>query len=227
MKCTNKGCKYEFCWVCMGPWSEHGSLYYNCNKFKQAGTPESFADPAAAAQAELNKYLFFYGRYMNHDQSGKIAVRQRGELQRKLESLQQSGGYSYSDVSFLHDASEALLECRRVLKYTYVYGFYFRDVINKAGAAAGAGAGAGSGGGSSAAQPGSAGGGLYLNITPGERTLFEHLQEQLERSTEHLHGLTERPVDKMDRTEISNFTRVTMQFLRNLLSGVEDGLIAV
>lgn len=83
------------------------------------------------------------------------------------------------------------------------------------------------------------------------------MQEQLERSTEHLAELTEKPVDKMDRAEVRpmqscwrftvrmhrsachlisllaflclqviNFTRVTMQFLRNLLSGIDDGLTA-
>jgi len=30
----------------------------------------------------------------------------------------------------------------------------------------------------------------------------------------------------MERAEVVNFTRVTMQFLRNLLSGVEEGLTA-
>jgi hypothetical protein len=67
--------------------------------------------------------------------------------------------------------------------------------------------------------------GFYMPEGP-EKTLFEHLQEQLERSTEHLAELTEKPADRMERAEVVNFTRVTMQFLRNLLSGVEEGLTA-
>lgn len=55
-----------------------------------------------------------------------------------------------------------------------------------------------------------------------EKGLFEHQQEQLERSTEYLAELTEKPVDKMERVEVVNFTRVTMQFLRNLLEGIRD-----
>ena len=58
----------------------------------------------------------------------------------------------------------------------------------------------------------------------GEKRLFEHLQEHLEQSTEQLAELTEAPLEKMDRSQVVNFTRVTMQFLKNLLNGVEDGL---
>ena len=101
-------------------------------------------------------------------------------------ALASGAASSWSDVAFLEAATEALLECRRVLKFTYVFGYYMRD-----GA---------------------------------EMRLFEHLQEQLERSTEHLAELTETPLEKMDRGEVTNFTRVTSQFLRNLLGGLEEGL---
>ena len=97
-----------------------------------------------------------------------------------------SGVSSWSEVSFLESATEALLECRRVLKFTYVHGFYMVD--------------------------------------GSEKRLFEHLQEQLERSTEHLQELTEAPLEKVDRGEVTNFTSVTKQFLSNLLQGMEDGL---
>ena len=36
--------------------------------------------------------------------------------------------------------------------------------------------------------------------------------------------MTELPVDKMDRTEIVNVTRVTESFLVNLIQGTESGL---
>ena len=29
---TCKKCKYEFCWVCMGEWSAHGTSWYSCNR---------------------------------------------------------------------------------------------------------------------------------------------------------------------------------------------------
>ncbi len=87
---------------------------------------------------------------------------------------------------FVLFSSLLLLQCRRVLKYTYVLGYYMND--------------------------------------GSEKRLFEHLQEQLERSTEHLAELFEAPLEKMERAEVVNFTRVTLQFLRNLIDGLDEGL---
>ena len=33
--CDLQKCKYEFCWVCQGPWTEHGSSWYQCNRFDE------------------------------------------------------------------------------------------------------------------------------------------------------------------------------------------------
>ncbi|XP_075248062.1 uncharacterized protein LOC142341065 isoform X2 [Convolutriloba macropyga] len=36
MKCLAKGCRHEFCWVCLTPWSKHGSAtggFWRCNRF--------------------------------------------------------------------------------------------------------------------------------------------------------------------------------------------------
>lgn len=130
--------------------------------------------------------MFYYARYDNHEKAGKFAARHRDTTQKRMAELQASAGSSWADVSFLEQAAEALLECRRVLKYTYVLGYYMPDSK--------------------------------------EKELFEHLQEQLERSTEHLAELTEAPLEKMSAPDVANFTRVTLQFLRNTLEGIEEGL---
>ena len=59
-----------------------------------------------------------------------------------------------------------------------------------------------------------------------EKALFEDLQSRLEKSTEHVAELTEQPVDKLDRADVVNFTRVTLNFMRNLLDGIDEGLTA-
>jgi ariadne-1 len=63
----------------------------------------------------------------------------------------------------------------------------------------------------------------YLPEGP-ERTLFEFLQQQLESSTETLNELIEQPLESIDREQTVNFTRVTKQFLDNLIKGVREGL---
>lgn len=49
-----KMCKHEFCWICMGPWSDHGQNtggYYKCNKYDPNGTDNN----AEKAKAELDR----------------------------------------------------------------------------------------------------------------------------------------------------------------------------
>jgi ariadne-1 len=172
----------------MEDWHKHGSStggYYKCNRF-DAQNVASDSD-AARAKAELDRYLHYYQRFANHSEAGKFAQRMREGTEARMVELQASHGESsWIDVQFLNAATEQLIECRRVLKYTYVFGYYL-----PAGK---------------------------------EKNLFEYLQENLEKNTEHLTGLSEMPLDKMNRAEIVNYTRVTETFLRNLLTGVEDGL---
>jgi ariadne-1 len=50
-----KMCKYEFCWICMGVWSEHGQNtggYYKCNKYDPKNPSDSNVEKA---KAELDR----------------------------------------------------------------------------------------------------------------------------------------------------------------------------
>ncbi|CAI5705887.1 unnamed protein product [Peronospora effusa] len=185
---TCRSCNYEFCWICIEGWDKHGSGtggFYKCNRY-DADAASADTD-AARAKAELDRYLHYYQRFANHSEAGKFAQRMREGTESRMIELQAShDDSSWIDVQFLNAATEQLIECRRVLKYTYVFGYYL-----PAGK---------------------------------EKNLFEYLQENLEKNAEHLTGLSEMSLDKMNRSEIINYTRVTETFLRNLLTGVEDGL---
>ncbi|KAG5189212.1 ubiquitin-conjugating enzyme E2-binding protein 1 [Tribonema minus] len=194
---TCRQCKYEFCWICMGIWAEHGTNtggYYKCNKFVDKSM-EGMSD-AARAKAELERYLHFYKRFQGHALGQAFAETQmesRTEA-RMLELLenQESGSSGWIDVQFLRTAVEQLIECRRALKYTYVYGYYLTDPAQKR-----------------------------------QRDLFENHQENLEKFTERLSELSEKPLETIDRAEVINYTRVTDKFLRSLTQCVRDGLCRV
>jgi len=199
---TCKGCQYDFCWVCMGAWGDHGNHtggYYKCNKYdpkkKAAEGSNKEGGSVDQAKAELDRYLHYYQRYHNHDQSKKFARRQRDATEKRMNELQSqnndgssssSSSSMWVDVQFLHDATEQVFECRQVLKYTYVFAYYLDD--------------------------------------GSEKELFEFLQQQLEASTEHLSEMSEAPIEKLDKTEVANYTRITENFMKKLLEGVANGL---
>lgn len=49
--------RYRFCWVCMGPWSEHGNAWYTCNRFDEKDSIEA-RDSQSKSRASLERYLF-------------------------------------------------------------------------------------------------------------------------------------------------------------------------
>ena len=53
---TCRKCAYEFCWICMGPWSEHGSQWYNCNRYEERSSSDA-RDHQAKSRASLERYL--------------------------------------------------------------------------------------------------------------------------------------------------------------------------
>lgn len=166
---TCSGCKYEFCWICMGNWTEHGANtggYYKCNKFDPAADGNDQSD-AAKAKRELDRYLHYYKRYHNHAQSQGFAKKSLKETEARMVALQEQNlDTVWTDVEFLKTANEQLVECRKVLKYTYAYAYYLED--------------------------------------GDKRSRFEYHQEMLERFTENLSELSEKPLPEMNRTEVVN-----------------------
>ena len=113
----------------MGSWTEHNTQtggYYKCNRY-DAAKPEPGESAASKAKAELERYLHYYKRYHGHDQALKFAVGQRETADRRMAEQQESQRSSWIDVQFLKQAAEQVIDCRRVLKYTYVLGYSLAD----------------------------------------------------------------------------------------------------
>ena len=201
------GCGFEFCWLCNGKWSDHGSStggYYKCNKYEElVAKNENFKIQEAErknAKTELDKYMWYFERYNNHNKAQALAKKkQLVEIEKKMEQLHDIKQYPIGEVEFLKLAVEQVIKCRRVLKWTYTFGYFLNPGV--------------------------------------EKNLFEHLQEKLEENTEHLHELVEKPLDEfltpenLDRSrfyhyksELTNYYQVTKNFFENLLDGIENGL---
>ncbi|KGQ01304.1 hypothetical protein PAAG_11981 [Paracoccidioides lutzii Pb01] len=120
---TCRKCKHEFCWMCMGLWSEHGTSWYNCNRFEEK-SGASARDAQARSRQSLERYLHYYNRYANHEQSAKLDKDLYLKTEKKMMSLQSQSGLSWIEVQFLDTASQALQQCRQTLKWTYAFAFY-------------------------------------------------------------------------------------------------------
>lgn len=131
-------CKHEFCWICMGPWAEHNTNsggFYKCNRF----TADPAVTEAAKAKAELDRYLHYYQRYHGHDQALQFVVKALAAMDKRMQLMTTSpdakasssgsgsGSSAYSDWQHITSAAQQVMHCRRVLKYSYVLGFYLQD----------------------------------------------------------------------------------------------------
>ncbi len=125
-----KLCHHDFCWMCMQPWSDHDQTtggYYKCNRFdpnKPDGDKEGSANKA---KRELDRYLHYYQRYHGHDVALKYAHKDRIKAEERMIERQESDKSTWMEVQFLKSATDQVIECRRVLKYTYVMGFFLLD----------------------------------------------------------------------------------------------------
>jgi ariadne-1 len=120
---TCRKCKYEFCWMCMGPWSEHGTSWYNCNRFEEKSGADA-RDAQAKSRVSLERYLHYYNRYANHEQSARLDQDIYHKTEKKMVQLQSASGMSWIEVQYLNSASQALQTCRQTLKWTYAFAFY-------------------------------------------------------------------------------------------------------
>ena len=142
--------------------------YYKCNKFDPNADGNDQSD-AAKAKRELNRYLHYYKRYHEHSQAQDFAKKSVKEVEARMILLQEQNSSNWTDVEFLKSANKQLVECRKVLKYSYTFAFYLEEGDKK--------------------------------------TRFEYHQEMLERFTEHLSELSEKPIQEMNRTDVVNSTR--------------------
>lgn len=192
------GCGYEFCWLCRGPWSEHGTLtggFYNCNKYDKSQAKKE-DEKAANVKTVLETYMFYYHRYESHRNARKVADAQRRQAEQKGLELQTKFDVRSADTKFLLDATNQLLQNRKVLEFSYVYGYYLREQA----------------------------------VSQQERNLFEYLQEELEKHTNHLSEIYEETEVKdypsfiTWKEDVTNYTRITKKFLANFVEGVASGL---
>ncbi|KAL3854879.1 hypothetical protein ACJMK2_014115 [Sinanodonta woodiana] len=135
MKCSK--CKYDFCWVCLDQWKRHNSStggYFKCNRYDvvqqvedKSTTVVKEAEERNKKMQELNKFVHYYTRFKNHENSYKFEeplLKTAKEKMMKLAEAVTDFSTAKAETAFVEDAVHQLLRARRVLKFSYVYGYY-------------------------------------------------------------------------------------------------------
>jgi len=125
MNCSK--CGHQFCWLCKGPWDQHGSQtggYYVCNKYNEdvrMGTVGDEEKKTLFNQKLLQKYEYYYKRYKSAIESIKFtnAIHQR--IEKATASL------DIPKYAYLTEAVDKLIEARRVLQWTYCMAYFLRE----------------------------------------------------------------------------------------------------
>ncbi|KAL8122174.1 hypothetical protein AgCh_018788 [Apium graveolens] len=98
-------CKYQFCWSCLRSWAFHGEglfVFRACNQYRPAKEISEYGvtnECRGMAKDSVERYSHYYYRWATNETREK----------------------------FIIDAWLQIVECRKVLKWTYVYGYYLAD----------------------------------------------------------------------------------------------------
>lgn len=127
MTCPKKagGCGHEFCWICMDKWSIHGSQYYKCNFFDEKKSKETEKDKNKIdAKKVLEKFNFYYDRYNIHSKSLEHMKKLHNKIPLWASSLRNK---NFIDVDFLNKGYSVIVEGLRILKNSYIVGFFLKS----------------------------------------------------------------------------------------------------
>ena len=127
MTCQKKagGCGYEFCWICMGEWKKHGTNWYKCT-FKKEGDKANEKKKMEDTKYELERYVNYFEQYMNHNKAQDLAIKLRPKIETYKEQFSETKHVPFLELQFLTDAINTIIDCRRMLKNSYVFGYYLK-----------------------------------------------------------------------------------------------------
>ncbi|CCH60087.1 hypothetical protein TBLA_0C02810 [Henningerozyma blattae CBS 6284] len=121
MKCSS--CKYEFCWICDGPWAPHGTSYYECTQYKNEKDKDKDSN-SSNDDKKLKKFTFYYRIFNEHEMSAKLDWKLGQTVSQNVYQLQEKLGLSWIEGQFLTDSLKVLNEGRTALKWSFAVAYY-------------------------------------------------------------------------------------------------------
>ncbi|KAG8632541.1 hypothetical protein MANES_18G031400v8 [Manihot esculenta] len=119
MHMTCRVCMYSFCWLCLAPYENHGQ----CN-----GYLDNAVRKKEMAKQSLEKYTHYFERW---DANRKSKLKALADFQHikdvKFKRLSEIQGIPEDNMDFITKAWLQVVECRRVLEWSYAYGYYLPE----------------------------------------------------------------------------------------------------
>ncbi|KAM0894904.1 hypothetical protein ACQ4PT_024166 [Festuca glaucescens] len=202
-------CNYQFCWLCLGPWSEHGSTTGGnnaCNRYESAKEQGLFDEAEAKREQAKNsimRYTHYYERWVSNQKSRQKAQADLQKFDTKnLAELSDVLGTPESQLKFIPEAWSQIVECRRVLQWTYAYGYYLEDKVKSEFF-------------------------VYLQgeAESGLERLHKCAEKDIHAVLPNANNLSPTLKDFIEfRVKLVDLTRVTRTFFENLVRALEEGL---
>jgi len=129
MTCQKKagGCGYEFCWICLGEWAPHGSSWYECKRYNPTDFDKRKEELRKNAKLELERFANYMEGYENEEKAEKFANKLRQKIEEYKATLEKNKNKQHSELKYLDDALNCVIDCHRILKNTYVFGYYMKS----------------------------------------------------------------------------------------------------
>ncbi|KFK38983.1 hypothetical protein AALP_AA3G184900 [Arabis alpina] len=125
-------CGHQFCWICLKAWTSHGTRgYFACNRYEEVKKDVKFNEAERKremAKQLLDRYTHYYERWLSNHLARQKAMADLKKLQLdNLKKLSDILFTSETQLEFITEAWLQIIECRRVLEWTYAYGYYLPD----------------------------------------------------------------------------------------------------
>ncbi|KAF5178135.1 E3 ubiquitin-protein ligase arih1 [Thalictrum thalictroides] len=124
--CNHMTCKcgLHFCWLCLCSLKNH----HSCNGFEERRMDDESENRKQMAKKLLDKYTHYYERW---EANQKSLVKAKEDLQQMKSVYIQRLTFNQCQLEFqlqfIIQAWKQIIECRRVLKWTYAYGYYLPE----------------------------------------------------------------------------------------------------
>ena len=109
-----KGCKHQFCWLCMSDWANHNGGNFVCNVYNKSDHKQQL-EKQEAIKADLARYVHYFERFAAHNKS--------------LEYAKRLPQYGARGLEYMDRARLTIIAAHQMLKYSYVYAYYLTDKV--------------------------------------------------------------------------------------------------